>query len=81
MKNYNIEYYDKNAEKFFESTVGVDFKEEQERFLKYLKRGDKILDFGCGSGRDMKYFLEQGHRPVRGRPPAISDHGERVPDR
>ena len=38
MKNYNIEYYDKNAEKFFESTVGVDFKEEQERFLKYLKR-------------------------------------------
>lgn len=26
-----------------------------------LKRGDYILDFGCGSGRDTKYFLEQGY--------------------
>ncbi len=61
MKNYSIEYYDKNAEKFFGSTVGVEFNEKQERFLTYLKKGDKILDFGCGSGRDMKYFLEQGY--------------------
>ena len=32
----------------------------QERFLVYLKPGARILDFGCGSGRDTKYFLDRG---------------------
>ena len=32
----------------------------QERFLSYLKPGARILDFGCGSGRDTKYFLDRG---------------------
>ena len=34
----------------------------QEHFLKKLKKGSCILDFGCGSGRDTKYFLEQGYK-------------------
>ena len=33
----------------------------QEHFLTKLKKGSNILDFGCGSGRDTKYFLEQGY--------------------
>lgn len=32
----------------------------QERFLAYLKPGARILDFGCGSGRDTRYFLDRG---------------------
>lgn len=32
----------------------------QDAFLSYLKPGARILDFGCGSGRDTKYFLEHG---------------------
>ena len=34
----------------------------QDRFLEKLEKGSYILDFGCGSGRDTKYFLEQGYR-------------------
>lgn len=29
-------------------------------FLKYLPTGGRILDFGCGTGRDTKYFMDQG---------------------
>jgi len=27
-------------------------------FMKYLKPGSRILDLGCGSGRDSKYFID-----------------------
>ena len=34
----------------------------QERFLRLLDANTSILDFGCGSGRDTKYFLEKGYQ-------------------
>lgn len=55
-----IHYYDVNVESFFNSTVAIDFSATQTRFLEKLKKGSHILDFGCGSGRDAKFFLEQG---------------------
>ena len=33
----------------------------QDTFLDYFPAGGKILDFGCGSGRDTKYFLSKGY--------------------
>ena len=54
----SIEYYNKNAIQFISHTVEVEFKETQNRFLKLLPEGGSILDYGCGSGRDTKYFLE-----------------------
>jgi len=54
----SIEYYNKNAIQFISNTVEVEFKETQNRFLKLLPEGGSILDYGCGSGRDIKYFLE-----------------------
>jgi SAM-dependent methyltransferase len=30
-------------------------------FEKYISSGGKILDLGCGSGRDSKYFIESGY--------------------
>lgn len=54
-------YYNQNAQKFNQNTINVDFKFTQERFLKKLSGSSKILDFGCGSGRDTKYFLSKGH--------------------
>ena len=38
----------------------MDFHITQDRFLAQLAAGASILDFGCGSGRDTKYFLEHG---------------------
>jgi len=57
-----IEYYNKNAEQFVQGTLSVDFTATQERFLSKLCVGTCILDFGCGSGRDTKYFLGKGYQ-------------------
>lgn len=56
-----IDYYEQNATAFIEGTLNVDFTEIQNAFLALLPEKALILDFGCGSGRDTKYFLEQGH--------------------
>lgn len=55
-----LDYYNKNAKKFITGTISVDFGIVQNRFLDKLHPGAEILDYGCGSGRDTKYFLEQG---------------------
>ena len=34
------------------------------RFEEHLKPGSRILDLGCGSGRDSKYFLDKGYDVV-----------------
>lgn len=57
-----LQYYDENAAKFVASTKSVEFRFAQDKFLSYLPESSYILDFGCGSGRDSKYFLERGHR-------------------
>lgn len=57
-----IEYYNQNADMFAQGTRLVDFTVVQERFAKMLPAASRILDFGCGSGRDTKYFLEKGYR-------------------
>ena len=56
-----IDYYNQNAKEFIDGTVSVDFRHIQNMFLELLPERARILDFGCGSGRDTKYFLEQGY--------------------
>ena len=60
MKNNTIQYYDEHAVEFYNGTVTADMKELQNRFLTYLPKHGKVLDAGCGSGRDSKSFLEAG---------------------
>ena len=60
MNHKTLDYYNQNADTFFAGTVSVDFKQTQNKFLDCLNEGAYILDFGCGSGRDTKYFLEAG---------------------
>ena len=59
--NNTLGYYDSHADKFYKSTVNIEFTTMQEKFLTKLEKGSNILDFGCGSGRDTKYFFEQGY--------------------
>lgn len=54
-------YYNSKAKDFVSDTVDVTFTEIQDIFLEYIPDGRKILDFGCGSGRDTKYFLSKGY--------------------
>ena len=58
-ENKTLDYYNKNASSFAETTIDVDFQKTQKRFQKLLPMQGYILDFGCGSGRDTKYFLSQ----------------------
>ena len=57
-----LNYYNENAKSFIEGTVNVDFVKVQDIFLQLLPSRGTILDFGCGSGRDTKYFLEHGYK-------------------
>ena len=57
-----LEYYDQIVKDFASRTLSADMSEEQERFTACLPDGALILDFGCGSGRDTRYFLKKGYR-------------------
>lgn len=55
-----LAYYAANAEAFAGSTVSVEFSAVQASFEALLEPGARVLDFGCGSGRDAKRFAEAG---------------------
>lgn len=59
--NQTLNYYNHNAQNFIENTQNADMHMAQDRFLQLLDERASILDFGCGSGRDTKYFLEKGY--------------------
>lgn len=59
-----IDYYNQNAEAFVQSTLHADMHEHYDRFLPYLPDQARLLDLGCGSGRDTLYFLKQGYSVV-----------------
>lgn len=56
-----LDYYNSKAKDFVSGTVDIVFTEIQDIFLECVPVGGKILDFGCGSGRDTKYFLSKGY--------------------
>ena len=56
-----LNYYNSKAKEFVSGTVDVAFTEIQDLFIEYIHAGGKILDFGCGSGRDTKYFISKGY--------------------
>ena len=58
--NKTLDYYEKNSNSFIENTRHVDFSKTQNTFMELLPENALILDFGCGSGRDTKCFLEHG---------------------
>lgn len=56
-----INYYNLNAKNFIENTQNADMHIPQNRFYRLLAEHASILDFGCGSGRDTKFFLQKGY--------------------
>ncbi len=56
-----MNYYNINSRKFFDNTIEVDMKELYSLFENVIPSKGSILDVGCGSGRDSKYFLNKGY--------------------
>ncbi len=61
-KPKTINFYNQNATKFAAETTHVNFQSTQNKFTAKLSENAAILDFGCGSGRDTKYFISQGYK-------------------
>jgi 2-polyprenyl-3-methyl-5-hydroxy-6-metoxy-1,4-benzoquinol methylase len=56
----SVEFYEANAEAFFQGSVDADMAAGWEPFAALLKPGDRVLDAGCGSGRDALALTRMG---------------------
>ncbi|WP_343208676.1 class I SAM-dependent methyltransferase [Anaerolentibacter hominis] len=57
-----LNYYNKYAQGYARSTRTADVSSLYEPFESRIKPGAHILDLGCGSGRDSRYFEGRGFR-------------------
>ena len=55
-----IGFYDQNAEDFFNRSVDADMARGHADFTALVPPGGRILDAGCGSGRDSLAFAKLG---------------------
>ena len=59
-----MNYYDLNAQEFFEGTVNADMSSHYKEFLSEIPKNGTLLDAGCGSGRDTLNFKKLGFNVV-----------------
>lgn len=60
MTDPTIDFYELNAGRYAELTLAADLTELRGRFLGQLAPGARILDVGCGAGRDLRAFRDAG---------------------
>jgi SAM-dependent methyltransferase len=65
-----IGFYDENAEDFFKRSVDADMARGHADFTALVTPGGRILDAGCGSGRDSVAFARLGFQvtPIEASP-------------
>jgi SAM-dependent methyltransferase len=68
-----LEHYNERAAEFWEGTRDHDVTQNIEALLRHIRGAPplRILDFGCGPGRDLAAFRSLGHEPtgLEGSPP------------
>ena len=59
-----LAHYEQNADAYWQGTRGHDVRQNIAALLQHIKVPPpfELLDFGCGPGRDLKTFVELGHR-------------------
>ena len=61
-----LAHYDANAKSFWEGTLDHDVTQNIAALLRHIETAApyKILDFGCGPGRDLAAFTQLGHEAI-----------------
>lgn len=57
-------FYEDNHQHYFALTIGIDPSAFLQPLARQLKPQATILDIGCGSGRDLLWFVRRGFRPT-----------------
>ena len=59
-----LAHYEQNADAYWQGTRGHDVRQNIAALLQHIEVPPpfELLDFGCGPGRDLKTFVELGHR-------------------
>lgn len=57
----SVAHYDENAQSFFDGTAALGLGELWSAFTKLVPAGGRVLDAGCGSGRDALHFAKLGY--------------------
>jgi SAM-dependent methyltransferase len=60
----SVSYYNRRAADFAAQTADLDLGALYERFLRHVRPGGRILDAGCGVGRDTLAFARRGYDVV-----------------
>lgn len=60
IKKINLKAYQLISHNYYENTKSIIFPEIIDKFISLISKNGKILDLGCGPGRDMKFFQEKG---------------------
>jgi len=60
VSNKTLSYYNANANKLSSRYNSVDFIKIQKLISMYLIGSNKVLEIGCGSGRDANYMVNNG---------------------
>ncbi len=58
------DYYHKQFHAYFDNTFSIDPSGFLSGFVGHLNPGARVLDVGCGSGRDLGWLKEQGFCPT-----------------
>jgi SAM-dependent methyltransferase len=57
-------YYTEHSKEYISRTRGFDLSGTWQLGLKYFSPESRILDLGCGSGRDMRFFGQRGYLAI-----------------